>query len=151
MNKLDMRFSRRNILVAGGAVMAVGALAAAPFRAVIAQRARKLAVAVPTLRRMLSLANGSYEEWLAQVGSRFAIGGGTVMQLSGVRALLSVGQLPAGSRARAFVAFFEPLAGATMAPDLIYTANHPQYGPLPIFLSAAPTPRAPGRMMAVFN
>lgn len=152
MDKVESTLSRRNLLlVLGGAVAAAGALAAAPFRNVIAQRARQLVVTVPTLRRALSLANGSYEEWQAQVGSRFAVGGGTVMQLSGVRAFMTTGTLPPGSRARAFAAFFDPLAGGTMAPDLIYTANHPQYGPLQIFLSAAPSSRAPGRMLAVFN
>lgn len=152
MDDTESRFSRRNVLlVMGGAVAAAGAFAAIPFRAVITQKARQLVVAMPQLRRLVSLANGSYEEWQAQVGSRFAIGGGQVMQLSGVRALPSAGARPADlGRSRAFVAFFDPLGG-TMAPDLIYTANHAQYGPLQIFLSAAPAQRAAGRMLAVFN
>lgn len=153
MDKAESRFSRRNVLlVMGGAVAAAGAFAAIPFRAVITQRARQLVVALPQLRRLVSLANGSYEEWQTQVGSRFAIGGGQAMQLSGVRALASTGARPADvGRARAFVAFFDPLGGSNMAPDLIYTANHAQYGPLQIFLSAAPAQRAAGRMLAVFN
>lgn len=140
------------LLVLGGAVAAAGALAAAPFRNIFTQRARELIVALPRLRRLVSLADGSFEEWQAQVGSRFAVGGGQVMQLTGVRALASAGVRPSSvGRVRAFVAFFDPIAGATMAPDLIYTASHPQYGPLQIFLSAAPAARAPGRMLAVFN
>jgi hypothetical protein len=151
MNKTDSRFSRRNmLLVLGGAVAAAGAFAASPFRNLATQRARDLVVALPRLRHLVSLAQGSFEEWQAQVGSQFAIGGGQVMQLSGVRALPSGGARPAG-RVRAFVAFLEPLGQGTMAPDLIYTANHAQYGPLQIFLSAAPAARAPGRMLAVFN
>lgn len=153
MNQTNSRFSRRNVLlVLGGAVAAAGAFAASPFRSIVTQRARELVVALPRLRRLVSLAGGSFEEWQAQVGSRFAIGGGQAMQLSGVRALPSSGARPSGvDRARAFVAFFEPMGGGTMAPDLIYTVNHAQYGPLQIFLSAAPAARAPGRMLAVFN
>lgn len=152
MDKLDSRFSRRNmLLVLGGAVAAAGAFAAAPFRNIVTQRAREMLVASPRLRGLVSLANGSFEEWQAQVGSRFAIGGGQMIQLSGVRALASAGARPAGvGRARAFAAFFDPVGGG-VAPDLIYTANHNQYGPLQIFLSAAPAQRTPGRMLAVFN
>jgi hypothetical protein len=153
MDKVESTLSRRNLLlVLGGAAAAVGALAATPFRNIVVLRARELIVALPRLRRLVSLANGSYEEWQAQAGSRFALGAGTAIQLNGVRALTSGGVRPAGlGRARAFVAFFDPVAGATMAPELIYTANHPQYGPLQIFLSAAPAPGTPARMMAVFN
>jgi len=153
MARVESTLSRRNLLLAaGGAVAVIGALAAAPIRNIVAQRSRNLVTAVPGLRRLVSLADGSFEEWQAQVGSRFAIGGGAVMQLSGVRALTSSGARPASvSRARAFVAFFDPVAGGSLPGDLIYTANHGQYGPLQIFLSAAPAPRAPARMLAVFN
>ena len=37
-----------------------------------------------------------------------------------------------------------------MAGDLIYTARHPQYGEIPIFLAAA-DPATLGPMHAVFN
>jgi len=140
------------LLVMGGAVAAVGALAPSPFRNIIAQRTRAMVVAMPRLRGLVSLAQGSFEEWQAQVGSRFAIGGGLTMELSGVRALPSSGARPAGlARDRGFVAFFDPVGGAAMVGDLIYTVNHAQYGPLQIFLSAAPVARAPARMLAVFN
>jgi hypothetical protein len=154
MDKVESKISRRTMLMVSGgaAAAAVGALAAAPFRNIIVQSARDLVVSVPRLRGLVSLANGSYEEWLAQVGATFSIGGGTSIQLSGVRALASSGTRPSSvSRQRAFVAFFDPVARATMAPDLIYTASHAQYGPLQMFLSAAPAPAAPARMLAVFN
>lgn len=140
------------LLVLGGAVAAAGAFAASPFRNIVTQRTREMLVALPRLRGLVSLADGSFEEWQAQVGSRFAVGGGQLIQLSGVRALASAGARPAGvGRARAFAAFFEPVGRGSLAPDLIYTASHAQYGPLQIFLSAAPAQRAPGRMLAVFN
>jgi hypothetical protein len=153
MDKVESKISRRTmLLVSGGAAAAVGAFAAAPFRNIIAQSARDLVVSVPRLRGLVSLANGSYEEWLDQVGATFSIGGGTSIQLSGVRAFPSIGTRPASvSRQRAFVAFFDPVGRSTLASDLIYTANHAQYGPLQMFLSAAPGPSAPARMMAVFN
>lgn len=140
------------LLVSGGAAAAVGAYAAAPFRNIISQSARDLLVSVPRLRGMVSLASGSYEEWLNQVGATFSIGGGTSIRLSGVRAFASSGARPASvSRQRAFVAFFDPVGRSTLAPDLIYSANHAQYGPLQMFLSAAPSASRPARMMAVFN
>jgi len=153
MDKVESKISRRNMLLAtGGAAAAVGALAAVPFRGEITQSVRDLAGTVPQLRGMLSLANASYEEWLDQVGATFAIGGGTTMQLSGVKALASSGVRPASvTRQRAFVAFFDPVGRATLAPDLIYTATHPHYGPLQLFIEAAPAARLPARMMAVFN
>ena len=145
--------SRRNLLlVLGGAVAAVGALAAAPFRNVVGQSTRALIAGQPWARGMLSLADGSYEEWLAQVGSVFAAGGGYGIRLAGVRPLASTGIRPRGvSRARAFLAVFDVTGGGSMAGDLIYTVSHPQYGPLPIFLSASADPNMRGRMLAVFN
>jgi uncharacterized protein DUF6916 len=101
---------------------------------------------------MLSLADGSYEEWMAQVGAAFSVGGGTVLRLAGVQAFAAAGARPMGlARSRAFVALFDPVGGATMAPDLIYTVNHREYGPLQIFLSASTNTRTPARMIAVFN
>ncbi|HYJ53617.1 MAG TPA: hypothetical protein VEW04_10650 [Allosphingosinicella sp.] len=102
------------------------------------------------LRRRLSLASASYDEWADQVGSTFAVAGGHGMALAGVRALSSSGTRPTGTRDRAFVALFDVLAGGTMAGDLIYTVSHPESGPFQVFL-AATDPRTPRRMLAVFN
>lgn len=153
MEKIESRLSRRNLLlVLGGAVAAAGALAASPFRYAIARRGRELAVSQPWARPFLSLANASYGEWVDQVGSVFTTGGGGRMRLVGVRAMPAPGARPLQlGRGSAFVAYFDSLAGQRMAGDLIYAANHPQYGPLSIFLSASADRRTPARMIAVFN
>jgi hypothetical protein len=153
MKNADNKLSRRHVLlVTGGAAVAAGAVLASPLRTSVERGARELAVAQPWLRPMLSLANASYDEWAAQVGSVFAIGGATGMRLAGVQALNSGGVRPSSLvRTQAFVAMFDPIGGGTMAGDLIYTANHPQYGPLAIFLQASADARTPARMLAVFN
>ena len=153
MEKTGNKLSRRNmLLIAGGAVAGAGALIAAPFRQQIVRRGRELVTSTSFGRRFVSLANADYDEWAAQVGSTFTLGGGTALKLVGVRAFPSSGNRPAGlARSRAFVAVFDPLGGRTLAGDLIYTANHAEYGPLPLFLSGAGDPRTPARMLAVFN
>lgn len=152
MEKPGFRLSRRNALViVGGAAVAMGAVLAAPYKALITRRGRELARAQPFLRRLLSLADAGYDEWLDQVGSVFAVGGGTGMSLFGVEPLNSSGARPLNLRDRAFLLHFNVLNGGTMAGDLIYTVSHPQYGPLRIFLSASTDRRTPGRMLAVFN
>ena len=65
------------LIAGGGAVAAVGALPARRSGTPIARQARQLVAAQPWARGMLSLADGSYDEWLAQVGSVFSLGGGT--------------------------------------------------------------------------
>ena len=153
MDNPKPRLSRRGMLVAlGGAVVAAGAFAASPFRAVLSRQIRELVVDRRSPRRSLALASASYEEWMGQVGSVFAVGGGASMRLAGVRAFPSEGARPLGlARESAFVAFFDPIGRQTMAGDLIYTASHARYGALPIFLSASVDPRMPARMVAVFN
>ena len=90
------------------------------------------------------------DEWTAQAAD-FTLGGGA-SSLVGVRALPSAGARPASvTRERAFVAVFDPVRGQRPAGDLIHAASHAEYGPLPLYLSAASDPRAPGRMLAVFN
>jgi len=153
MDKVQSKLSRRNLLlVLGGAVAAVGAVALSPFRNVLARRAREAVASRSWARPASALANASYDEWVGQVGSVFTTGGGDRMRLAGVKAMPAPGERPRSlGRDSAFVAFFDPLAGRTMAGDLIYAASHPQYGPLAIFLSASVDPRAPARMVAVFN
>ena len=145
--------SRRKLLIGlGGAAAAAAALIASPFRAVIALTARDLVRRQPALRSLLSLADAGYDEWLDQVGSMFSVGGGTALKLVGVSALDSGGARPMRlGRTSAFLAKFDVQNGGTMAGDLIYTASHPQYGALRIFLSASTDPRLPHRMTALFN
>ncbi|HKR24505.1 MAG TPA: hypothetical protein VJS15_04545 [Allosphingosinicella sp.] len=148
----ESNVSRRNVLLVAGGMAAVGALAASPARTVIARGAQDLLASRAGTPRITSLATASYEQWLGQVGSVFSLGGGVRMQLSGVRAMSSTGARPASlARNRAFVAFFDPAGGSTLAGDLIYTITHAQHGPLQLFLSASPDARTPARMLAVFN
>lgn len=126
---------------------------ASPFRAVMVRAAGNLVRGQPMLRRMLlSLADAGYQDWLDQVGSTFAVGGGTSLKLVAVDAFNAIGARPASlGRDRAFLVKFDVQNGGTMAGDLIYTAIHPRYGAVPIFLSAANDPSLRHRMTAVFN
>jgi hypothetical protein len=152
MEKTESALTRRRMmLITGGAVAGAGALIAAPFREEIAATVRQVVTSTPLGRGFVSLANAGYDEWAAQVGSIFTLGDGTRLTLAGVRAFPSAGLRPRCGRDRAFVALFDAGAGRSVAPDLIQTANHAQYGPLPLFLSSASDPRTPGRMHAVFN
>jgi hypothetical protein len=150
MKLAELDLSRRRMLVVlGGGALVVGAVIAAPYKALIARRGRELAVRMPFMRRMLSLANAGYTEWMETVGSTFS-GGGYAMRLIGIEALNSGGQRPIGLRDRAFALHFDVLNGQTMAGNLIYTVSHPEYGPLQMFLSPH-DPATPSRMLAVFN
>ena len=142
---------RKMMLVAGGAVATAGALMAAPFRDELRTAGRKAIASTGVGRGFLSLADGSLDEWTSEVGATFSLGGGTSMRLVGVRPLDSAGTRPQGVRPQSFAAYFEPVGGRSIAPDLIYTATHPSYGPMPIYLSAAAGPRAPAQMVAVFG
>jgi hypothetical protein len=139
------------MLVTGGAVAGAGALIAAPLREEIKNVAREMVVSTGVGRGLLSLASASYDEWQSVVGSTFALGGRTNVQLVGVRALPTAGAKPRGVRAQGFAAFFEPANGQSVAPDLIYTATHSTYGPTQLFLAATNDARTPRRMVAVFN
>lgn len=141
---------RKMMLITGGAIAGAGALIAAPFRKEIAATARQVLTSTPLGRGFVSLANAGYEEWAAQVGSVFTLGDGTRLTLAGVRAFPSTGMRPRDGRDRAFVALFDAGSRRNVAPDLIHTANHAEYGPLPLFLSAGNS-TTPGRMLAVFN
>lgn len=140
------------LIAGGGAVAAAGAFVASPLGNPITSKGRELLASQPWARRFLSLAGGTQAEWQSQVGSTFALGGGTSMRLAGVRPFASPGDRPLSvTRKSAFVAVFDVLGGNSLPGDLIYTATHPQYGPLQLFLSASSDPRAPARMFAVFN
>lgn len=150
--KTDKGLSRRRMmLVTGGAVAGAGALIAAPFREQIQDAARSAIVNSGVGMGLLSLGTANFEEWQSVVGSSFSLGGSANVSLVGVRALPTSGAKPRGVRGQGFAAFFEPAAGQSVAPDLIYTATHASYGPTQLFLAAAPQPRTPHRMVAVFN
>ena len=141
--------SRRKVVIGlgGAAVTAAGATTALSPAA--SDRARRVLAGNRFTRRYLSLAHAEQGAWAAQVGSQLRLDGGFRLRLAGVRPLHSEGRRPAAAtRDRAFVAVFDVLGGADMAGDLIYTASHPQYGALPLFLTATGNPR---RMLAVFN
>ncbi|MFN3943835.1 MAG: hypothetical protein ACK4K7_02750 [Allosphingosinicella sp.] len=147
------RVSRRTMLVtlAGGGTAAV-AIAAPAFSNQLAQQVREAAVTNGWARQFFSLANAGFTEWRQQVGSIFLLGGGFRMKLVAVTPLSSKGKRPSSvGRSSAFIAVFDPVGNAAVPGDLIHTARHPQYGTLPIFLSAAPTAKSPRRMVAVFN
>ena len=149
MKLTDLTLSRRRMVVAlGGAVVAVGALLAAPVRSLLTQGGGGSG-SVSAPRTTINLATAGYDQWLAQVGTKFSSGGYS-LKLSGISALNSTGARPAGLRDRAFALNFDISAGQTMAGDLIYTISHPQYGPLQLFLSAT-GPQTPSRMLAVLN
>lgn len=147
----DKFVSRRNVIIAAGSVAAVGALAATSARQLAGAGAAGPNAAAPKAGTPVSLATGSYEDWLAQVGAAFAIAGGGALRLAGVRALESSGARPRSLRSRAFVAMFDPAGGQTLAGDLIYTTSCAGSAAFPIFLAASPNPRTPARMLAVFN
>ncbi|MDQ4088275.1 MAG: hypothetical protein M3177_09760, partial [Pseudomonadota bacterium] len=146
MERTSSTLSRRNILAGLAGVAVTAVVATTAFRPSVGERARRVLASNGLTRRFLSLADAEQGEWQAQVGSVFSVEGGYRMRLAGVRPLQSVGaRPPEATRDRAFVAVFEVADGMTMAGDLIYTATHPQYGRLPLFLSASGDPR---RMLA---
>ena len=154
MGMIGLSVSRRTLLAGtGAAAITTGAILVSPLRSVVAMTARDMVRQQPILRRMLlSLADAGYDEWLDQVGSIFSVGGGTSLKLVAVEGFNTLGTRPMRlGRASAFLAKFDVQNGGTMAGDLIYTANHPQYGPFQIFLSASTDPRLPNRMTALFN
>lgn len=153
MQKPAIGLSRRNVMIAGGGtVAAIGAFAASPLSNPLVSEVRGALAGQAWVRGILSLANGTFEEWQSLVGANFSLGGGATMRLAGVRALQTSGSRPYGvARRQAFLAVFEPGAGQSMASDLIYTATHAQFGPVQLFMSNAPAARAPARMHAVFN
>ena len=148
----DKGLNRRNMmLVTGGAVAGAGALIAAPFREAIKSTARGERVSTGPGPGIPQLATGTYEQWQAAVGQTFGLGGRTNIKLVGVRPLGTASAKPAGVRAQAFVAAFDPVSGQGIAPDLIYTATNNAYGTMQIYLGATSDPRTPGRMIAVFG
>ncbi len=143
---------RRKLLLALlGGMVSVGVLSAPTLSPRLAREARRIAGKSAAARRFLSLAHAEMEEWAAQVGAVFLVDGGYRMKLVGVRPLSSSGRRPGNGRSRAFLAVFRVLGGQTMAGDLIYTANHRQYGTFDLFLSMGKDRPNGARMHALFN
>jgi hypothetical protein len=119
----------------------------------VGRQARSLAVRSGLGRRFFSLDYASIAEWTEMVGSTFQVTGGYALKLVGVRPLISTGHRPWNlGRDRAFLAVFDVLGGLTMADDLIYSARHPRYGAIQMYLNAAGDTATLGRRMhAVFN
>jgi len=141
--------SRRNILAGLAGVAVTAIVATTAFRPGVGERGRRILASNPLTRRFVSLADAEQGEWEAQVGSDFSAEGGYTLRLAGIRPLQSDGNRPAEvGRDRAFVAMFDVRGGMTIASDLIYTVTHPQYGRMPLFLTASADPR---RMLALFN
>ncbi|HEV2865577.1 MAG TPA: hypothetical protein VGX37_03610 [Allosphingosinicella sp.] len=149
MERAVLPLSRRNILAGLTAAAVAGVIAATSFNQTAGRGARRLLATNPLTRHFLSLATAEHQEWQAQVGSEFAVDGGYKLRLAGVEPLASRGiRPPEVTRHSAFIAVFEVVGNAAMPGDLIYSAAHPQYGRLPLFLTASETPR---RMLALFN
>lgn len=149
MERAAFSFSRRKIVLGLAGTAVAAAVAVPALRPAAGERARRLLASNGLTRGFLSLADAGQGEWQAQVGSVFTVEGGYRMRLAGVQPLQSEGARPPQAwRERAFIAVFELAGGVTLAGDLIYTVAHPEYGALPLFLSASDDPR---RMFAVFN
>lgn len=148
MDRAVAALSRRNILFGIAGVAVAGIVATSRLLPSAEQGTRRLLAGNRFTRRFLSLAEAGQAEWSAQAGSVFGVDGGYRLRLAGTRPLESGGARPSGTRDRAFLAVFDVLDGASLPADLIYSAAHPQYGPLPLFLSATDNP---ARMLAVFN
>ena len=78
------KVSRRKVMIAGGgaAIAGLGVVALTPLGNPVKSRAREMLASNSLGRSMLSLSDGTLAEWQAQVGSTFAIGGGTTMRLA---------------------------------------------------------------------
>ena len=148
MDRAAPALSRRNILFGIAGIAVAGIVATSRLLPSAEHGTRRLLAGNRFTRRFLSLADAGQAEWSAQAGSVLSLDGGYRLRLAGTRALPSGGARPPGTRDRAFLAVFELLDGASLPADLIYSARHPQYGPLPLFLSATDNP---ARMLAVFN
>jgi hypothetical protein len=148
MDQAARLISRRNILIGVTGAAVAGIVATSRLAQPVEQGARRLLASNRFTRRFLSLADAEQAEWSAQAGSVFTVEGGYRLRLAGTRPLQSGGARPPGTRERAFLAVFDVLDGATLPADLIYSVRHPQYGRLPLFLSASDSA---ARMFAVFN
>ena len=148
----EKAFSRRKMmLITGGAVAGASALMAAPFRGKIKRVARRVVASTELGRAVLNLADGTYQEWLNEVGATFSISAIRNMQLVGVRPLPTSGAKPDNVRQQGFVAMFDPVGSQAITPNALYALYHSSYGAMLIYLSRSTDPATPRRVLAVFN
>lgn len=147
MKDTRLSLSRRTMLIATGAVAAMGTTIAAPADA--ANPAPRGRGRTPRSGGR-PLASAGHDEWAAEVGSTFAVAGAQRLTLAEVRPFESAGPRPAGARDRAFVAQFDVAGSGTITRDGIYTVTHPRHGPFQMFLTAGGDAN-PRRLQAVFN
>lgn len=152
MKMTEKGFSRRKMmLITGGAVAGASALIAAPFRRNIRQVARRVVASTDLGRAMLNLAQGTYQEWLNEVGATFSISANRNMQLVGVRALPTSGAKPDNVRQQGFVALFDPVDSQSIPANALYSIYHSSYGAMLLYLARSTDPATPRRVIAVFN
>ena len=152
MKNTEKGFSRRKMmLVTGAGVAGASALMAAPFRRNIKQVARRVVASTELGRSMINLADGTYQEWLNEVGATFSISASRNMQLVGVRPLPTSGAKPDNVRQQGFVAFFDPVGSQTIPSNALYSVYHSSDGAMMLYLGHSADPATPRRVIAVFN
>src|SRR5205085_2701466 len=110
------------MLVTGAAVAGAGSLLAASNRRNIKQVARRVLASNALGRSLISLANGTYDEWLNEVGATFTLGASTNMLLTGVRALPT-----SGARAEEIAATGWPAPMQAAFLEQQHRAQHAHY------------------------
>jgi hypothetical protein len=141
------RLSRRAVLAGLGlGATAVGAFATPAF----GWAPKPAAAGSGRDRRLTPLSTAGMEQWSRQIGTDFAIAGGTVVRLARVEPLGSAGRRPAGVRDQAFAAVFEPVAGTLPTGDQILDVSHAQGGAMKIYFSACTGRCAGARLQAIF-
>jgi hypothetical protein len=142
--------SRRKLLAGlGFGVAAVGAIAAPALQ--LSWTRKPGAKGSWWDRQFTSLTHAGAEEWSRQVGSEFALAGGTVARLAEVTRLRSPGRRPSGLRDGAFVAVFES-GGAPLPPgDRILDVSHASAGKMQVYFSACGSQCGGHRLQALFN
>ena len=141
--------SRRKLLAGlGFGVAAVGAIAAPALQ--LSWTRKPGAGGSWWDRQFTSLANAGVDEWSRQVGSEFALAGGTA-RLAEVTPLRSPGPRPPGVREGAFVAVFESTGSDLPPGDRILDVSHAAAGKLQVYFSACGDKCGGRRLQAIFN
>ena len=144
------RLSRRKLLAGlGFGVAAAGAIAAPALQ--LSWTRKPGAKGSWWDRQFTSLAHAGVDEWSRQVGSEFALAGGTVARLAEVTPLRSPGRRPEGLRESAFAVVFES-AGPELPPgDRILDVSHAAAGKMKIYFSTCGDQCGGRRLQAIFN